>query len=72
SSFYSPQPSSPVVVFGGTGYYGRSVVQKLIAKGKPVRVVSRDRAKALSNHETFCGSHPVMQFSPCLYPNHPP
>jgi uncharacterized protein YbjT (DUF2867 family) len=44
-----PQPpSSPIVVFGGTGYYGQKVVQKLLAKGVAVRVVSRDRTKVLS------------------------
>lgn len=31
-----------IVVYGGTGYYGRKVVEKLTQKGKAVRVVSRD------------------------------
>ena len=35
-----------IIVYGGTGYYGRKVVQKLILKGQPVKVVSRDRDKA--------------------------
>ncbi len=40
-------PSESIVVFGGTGLYGRKVVEKLLQKGARVRVVSRDRAKAL-------------------------
>jgi NAD(P)-dependent dehydrogenase (short-subunit alcohol dehydrogenase family) len=48
SSLHPHQPPSPIVVFGGTGYYGRSVVQKLLAKGEAVRGVSRNRTKAVS------------------------
>lgn len=40
-------PSEPIVVFGGTGLYGRKVVEKLLQKGANVRVLSRDRTKAL-------------------------
>jgi len=36
----------PVVVFGGTGHFGRNIVQKLVEKNQPVRVVTRDRARA--------------------------
>jgi len=35
-----------IIVYGGTGYYGRKVVQKLILKGQAVKVLSRDWAKA--------------------------
>ncbi len=35
-----------IVVFGGTGHYGRKVVQKLIQKGQSVKVVSRNHEKA--------------------------
>ena len=35
-----------IIVFGGTGYYGRKVVSALIAKGQAVRVVSRNAAGA--------------------------
>lgn len=31
-----------IVVYGGTGYYGRKVVEKLVQKGQSVRVVSRN------------------------------
>ena len=31
-----------IVVYGGTGYYGRKVVEKLVQKGQCVRVVSRN------------------------------
>jgi uncharacterized protein YbjT (DUF2867 family) len=33
---------SIVVVYGGTGYYGRKVVERLLLKGQSVRVVSRN------------------------------
>jgi uncharacterized protein YbjT (DUF2867 family) len=35
-----------VLVLGGTGHYGRHIVQNLLAKGFPVRVLSRDPFKA--------------------------
>lgn len=35
-----------IIVYGGTGYYGRKVVEKLIQKGQSVKVVSRDLTKA--------------------------
>lgn len=38
---------SQIIVYGGTGYYGRKVVQKLIQKGQSVRVVSRNRDRAI-------------------------
>jgi len=31
-----------IIVYGGTGYYGRKVVEKLVQKGQSVRVVSRN------------------------------
>jgi len=35
-----------VIVYGGTGYYGREVVRGLVNKGVSVKVLSRDSAKA--------------------------
>ena len=34
--------NNQIIVYGGTGYYGQKVVQKLIQKGKSVKVVSRN------------------------------
>lgn len=36
----------PILVLGGTGYYGRNIVKSLLAKGQPVRVLSRNAIKA--------------------------
>ncbi|HOU69752.1 MAG TPA: NAD(P)H-binding protein [Paludibacteraceae bacterium] len=38
-----------IIVYGGTGYYGRKVVEKLVNKGQSVKVVSRnlDTAKKI-------------------------
>lgn len=36
----------PITIFGGTGHYGTKIVQSLIAKGEPVRVLSRNAEKA--------------------------
>ena len=38
--------SAPVVVFGGTGHYGRETVRALLARGAAVRVLSRSAARA--------------------------
>jgi len=38
--------ANKIVVYGGTGYYGRSVVKRLINKGESIRVVSRNRESA--------------------------
>ncbi len=35
-----------IIVYGGTGHYGRKIVEKLVLKGKPVKVVSRNRKNA--------------------------
>ncbi len=35
-----------IVVFGGTGYYGRHIVHSLIRKGEAVKVLSRDKTRA--------------------------
>ncbi len=35
-----------IIIYGGTGHYGRMVVEKLIQKGKQVKVVSRNETKA--------------------------
>ena len=35
-----------IIIYGGTGHYGRKVVEKLIQKGKSVKVVSRNETNA--------------------------
>ncbi|MGZ2369636.1 SDR family oxidoreductase [Ancylomarina sp. YFZ004] len=59
-----------IVIYGGTGYYGRKVVEKLVQKGQSVKVVSRNRTKGrkifgdkvnifqgdVTNHETIVES----------------
>lgn len=40
-----------IIVFGGTGYYGSSVVRKLANKGVAVKVVSRNAEKAKKKFE---------------------
>jgi len=35
-----------IIVFGGTGYYGRHIVRSLIRNGEAVKVLSRDKTKA--------------------------
>ena len=40
------QSNQPIAIFGGTGHYGTKIVQSLLAKGEPVRVLSRNAAKA--------------------------
>lgn len=39
--------NNKIIVYGGTGFYGRKVVEKLVAKGQDVRVVSRSKESAL-------------------------
>ncbi|MBU0705311.1 MAG: NAD(P)H-binding protein [Chloroflexi bacterium] len=38
--------NAPILVLGGTGHYGRNIVKSLLAKGQPVRVLSRNAANA--------------------------
>jgi uncharacterized protein YbjT (DUF2867 family) len=38
----------PILVFGGTGHYGRNIVRRLLDKGEQVRVLSRNAAGAQS------------------------
>jgi len=40
------QANKKIIVFGGTGYYGRKVVEKLLQKNVSVRVVSRNALSA--------------------------
>jgi len=42
-----------ITVFGGTGHYGRKIVEKLLQKGQAVKVVSRngERARAILGEE---------------------
>ena len=40
------QENKPIAIFGGTGHYGSSIVQSLVDKGEPVRVLSRNAEKA--------------------------
>ena len=42
----SPKPTRPIVVLGGTGHYGRKIVSSLVARHEPVRVLSREPARA--------------------------
>lgn len=37
---------NPILIFGGTGHYGSRIVKYLLAKGIPVRVVSRNAQNA--------------------------
>jgi uncharacterized protein YbjT (DUF2867 family) len=37
---------APILVLGGTGHYGRHIVRSLLAKGQPVRVLSRNVSNA--------------------------
>lgn len=41
-----PKEKKQIIIYGGTGYYGQKVVEKLVQKGQPVKVVSRDRTTA--------------------------
>jgi uncharacterized protein YbjT (DUF2867 family) len=36
----------PILVLGGTGHYGRHIVQSLLIKAAPVRVLSRNAGNA--------------------------
>ncbi|NIN99887.1 MAG: NAD(P)H-binding protein [Anaerolineae bacterium] len=36
----------PILVLGGTGHYGRRIVENLVARGEPVRVLSRNARAA--------------------------
>ena len=38
--------AGPVMVFGGTGHYGRKIVKSLLLQKTPVRVLSRSTSKA--------------------------
>lgn len=40
--------NKPILVLGGTGHYGRHIVQNLLGKGIPVRVLSRNAGNARS------------------------
>jgi len=35
-----------IIVYGGTGFYGRKVVEKLVGKGQSVKVVTRNAENA--------------------------
>ncbi|MFC1746911.1 SDR family oxidoreductase [Candidatus Neomarinimicrobiota bacterium] len=39
-------PDGIIMIFGGTGFYGSHIVRKLLAGERPVRVLSRDAARA--------------------------
>ena len=45
---------NPVLVYGGTGYYGKHIVRHLLEKGEYVRVLSRNLGSAIKN----LGSNP--------------
>jgi uncharacterized protein YbjT (DUF2867 family) len=38
--------NQPILVLGGTGHYGRRIVENLVARGEPVRVLSRNARAA--------------------------
>jgi len=40
------EENKPIIVFGGTGFIGRYIVESLLKKGVPVRVLSRNAARA--------------------------
>lgn len=42
----SEKADAPILVLGGTGHYGRHIVRSLLAKGQPVRVLSRNATNA--------------------------
>ena len=42
----SKKKKAPILVLGGTGHYGRHIVGSLLARGQPVRVLSRNEANA--------------------------
>ena len=47
-----------IVIYGGTGHYGRKIVEKLIQKGKSVKVVSRNITNA---RKTLGGEVEIFQ-----------
>ncbi len=59
------QANKKIIVFGGTGYYGRKVVEKLLEKNISIRVVSRNALAAGKivgkNVEIFEGDVTVRQ-----------
>ncbi len=42
----SREKDAPILVLGGTGHYGRHIVQSLLERGEPVRVLSRNATNA--------------------------
>jgi uncharacterized protein YbjT (DUF2867 family) len=48
----------PILVFGGTGHYGRNIVKSLVDNGEPVRVMSRNPGGA---RETLGNQPEVVQ-----------
>jgi uncharacterized protein YbjT (DUF2867 family) len=44
--FWRVRVQKPVLVFGGTGHYGQFIVSSLVKRQVPLRVVSRNAAKA--------------------------
>ncbi|MFX0092723.1 MAG: SDR family oxidoreductase [Candidatus Hodarchaeota archaeon] len=48
--------NSPVLVLGGTGHYGQHIVQSLLQKGEPVRVLSRN----VMNARKILGDEPEL------------
>ena len=38
--------NNQIIVYGGTGFYGRKVVERLVEKGQSVKVVTRNTEKA--------------------------
>jgi uncharacterized protein YbjT (DUF2867 family) len=48
SSMFTARAGKPILVFGGTGHYGRTIVRCLLDRGQTVRVLSRNAARARS------------------------
>ncbi|MEN8155036.1 MAG: NmrA family NAD(P)-binding protein [Acidobacteriota bacterium] len=38
--------NNQIIVYGGTGFYGQKVVEKLVKKGQSVKVVTRNSENA--------------------------
>ena len=52
------QDEKQILVYGGTGHYGKKIVEKLVLKGEPVKVVSRNAERA---HEILGESVEIVQ-----------
>ena len=53
-----------IIVYGGTGFYGQKVVEKLIQKGQSVKVVTRnsENAKEIGFYLSPCPNIFLLQY----------